>query len=170
MRVFKYVQDMKSVSKVIVIAACLFAAGCVHVESRASHSKRADAQNARIKKSDLYGVWEVVSCSALNPIPGDAKSTLNYKYCFNRETAYPRLSPDTASDSADGGGEFYLVGDDILVIRTGVPGGMEAYTIELSDDKLILFDPPYRTTLRRIAKSWDGKAPIIKPRDIPITR
>jgi hypothetical protein len=161
---------MKTVSHVIAIAFGLFTVGCIHIESPVPHSVGAGSRTARIKESDLHGVWEVVSCRAINPSPRVAKSTLNYKYCFNSETAYPRLSPDSASDSADGGGEYHLVGDDILVIRTGVPGGMEAYEIQLSDDKLILFDPNYRTTLRRIAKTWDGKAPIIKPRDILITR
>jgi len=160
---------MRSVSKALAMAVSLSAAGCARVDLGAPHSTLAAPQTPQITKSSLQGVWEVVSCYALHHLPGDAKSMANFKYCFNSETAYPGLSPDSASDSADGGGDYYIVGGNIMVIRTGVPGGIYAYNVEVLNDKLILSDERFQTTLRRIAKSWDGKAPIIRPREIPIT-
>lgn len=165
---------MKSVFQPLVIAAWLSAAGCSHVDIRAPHNNQTAQKTSQITKSSLYGVWEVISCSSTDYIPSvdklanHSKSTLNYKYCFNEQTAYPGLPPDSEYDSADGGGEYYIVGDNIMVIRTGVPNDIRAYSVEISNDRLILTDSRFRTTFRRIAKSWNGKAPIIKPKEIPI--
>ena len=116
---------MKSAFKALAVAFSLSAAGCARVDIRAPNSIPSAPQTSQISKASLQGVWEVVSCDALYHTPSDAKSMANYKYCFNSKTAYPRLSPDSASDSADGGGDYYIVGGNILVIRTGVPGGLK---------------------------------------------
>ena len=122
-------------------------------------------------RSALAGVWEPVAFeSALPRRPRDPARKENCKYCFSADTAYPCLSADSAGDSADGGGPYFLVDGDILVVRTGVPGGIWTYQIvSLTRDKLVWQEGSLRVILRRIAKVWKpNRAPRIRCRDIPI--
>ena len=123
-------------------------------------------------RSALLGVWEVVACESLVPRQaGSPATTPNFKHCFSAHEAYPDLSPDAANDSADGSGDYYLVGGDILVIRTGVPGGLYAFQLDSVSPKQIVWQQgSLRVTLRRVADTWDGRrAPMLRPRNIPIS-
>lgn len=122
-------------------------------------------------RSALFGVWEVVACkSDLPRQPGQPVRIPNYKYCFNASEAYPELSPDEVTDSADGSGEYWLVGGNVLVLRTGVPGGVHAYAIvSISRKQIIWFDKGFSVTLRRVARTWSRHAPKLQRRDVPIS-
>jgi len=129
------------------------------------------ATERAIARSSLVGVWEVIAFeSPFTRSASSPKSRPNYKYCFSLDQAYRELSPDSAGDSADGGGEYYIAGGNILVIRTGAPEGLYAYNIDsVSNDKLIWYEGSLRVTLRRIAKVWrPSHAPKVRPKDIRI--
>lgn len=128
------------------------------------------AEDASVLRPGLTGVWEVTAMESAIPRNSCSPETVpNWKYCFSRDTAYPELAPESVDDSADGGGPYYLVGGNILVIRTGAPGGIFAFGISsLHGYQLIWQERSVTTTLRRIAKNWTGKAPKIKPRRITI--
>ena len=123
-------------------------------------------------RSALVGVWEVVACEGLFPRQASSPATTpNSKYCFGPREAYPELPADAADDSADGSGDYYVVGGDILVIRTGVPGGLHAFQLESVGPKQIVWQQGnLRVTLRRIARIWDGRhAPKLRPQNIRIS-
>ena len=123
-------------------------------------------------RSALLGVWEVVACESLSPRQaGSAATAANSKYCFSAREAYPDLSADAANDSADGSGDYYLVGGDILVIRTGVPGGLYAFQlVSVSPKQIVWQQGSSRVTLWRVADAWDGRhAPKLRPRNVPVS-
>lgn len=125
-----------------------------------------------VSRGALSGVWEVVAAESLVPrqTGRPVMPLSNSKYCFNAREAYPDLAPDTAQDSADGGGDYHFNAGGVLVIRTGVPDGASVYHLELvSPEQLIWRHQGLRITLRRVALSWDGRnAPKLPRRDIPV--
>ena len=148
---------------------------CSHLEKPNNQvvAPAKSGETKTISPSDLVGVWEVVAYRDLAPRKnGSADKKPNFKYCFDLEHAYPQLSPDAKNDSADGGGDYHITGGNILVIRTGVPGGIWTYEIEsVAPDKLVWREGSLQTTLRRIAKNWNSErsvAPVIRRREIPL--
>jgi len=71
----------------------------------------ADDGFSRFRPEAVAGVWEVVSIESDRPrAADDPEEVPNYKYCFSRKgSAYPELEANRRSDSADGGGLYYLV-------------------------------------------------------------
>ena len=132
----------------------------------------AGAAERPFARSALLGVWEMVAYESLAPRQvGSPASTPNAKFCFGPREAYPDLAADAANDSADGGGEWWLVGGDILVIRTGVPvGGILAIQlVSVSPEQIVWHRGALRVTLRRVARAWDGRrAPRLGRRSVPV--
>lgn len=153
----------------VTLVAVLFALA----SQSCSHSPTgAVATELGFARSALVGVWEVVSCESLvRRGPGSPATTPNSKYCFNAHAAYPDLAADAANDSADGGGDYELVGGDVLVIRTGVPEGIYRFRlVSISTEQIVWQQDQLRVTLRRVAGTWDGgHAPTLRPRNIRIS-
>ncbi len=123
-------------------------------------------------RAALVGVWEPIAFENLAPRGAQDPATKpNSKFCFSADTAYPSLGADQRGDGADGGGPYFLVDGDILVIRTGVPGGIWTYVIvSITSDRLVLQESLLRVTFRRVAKTWDpARAPRVPPKNIPVT-
>ena len=147
-------------SRLLVIVAASLVLGCSSVPATFTFTP-----------SSLQGVWEVVACESLSPRrTGNPDTTPNFKYCFGSGIAYPELSADASDDSADGGGDYYIAGKNILVIRTGVPGGLYSFLLDSANaEQLVWHNGVLRVTLRRVACTWDGcHAPKLQSRNIPI--
>jgi hypothetical protein len=148
-------------SRLFAIIAVSFTPGCGSVTTSTAFAP-----------SSLLGIWEVVACESIFPHrAGSPASIPNDKYCFGSHKAYPELPADASNDSEDGSGHYYVVGKDILVIRTGVPGGL--YSLQLASvnpEQIVWHRGELRVTLRRIARFWDGcNAPKLRSRDVPIS-
>jgi hypothetical protein len=159
----------------LLAAAMLLIPACSHLEKPNNQiiAPPTVGQKKAISPSDLVGVWEVVAYRDLVlRKSGKADKKPNFKYCFDLKHAYPELSPDAKNDSADGGGDYHITGENTLVIRTGVPGGIWTYEIEsVAPDKLVWRNGSLQTTLRRIAKKWNSErpiAPMIRRKEIPV--
>ena len=123
-------------------------------------------------RSALLGVWVVVACESFSPHRAGSPATVpNCKFCFGTKEAYPDLPADEVNDSADGSGDYYVVGGDILVIRTGVPGGLFAFQlVTVGAEQIVWHRGEWRVTLRRIARTWDGiHTPKLRPRNLPVS-
>lgn len=150
----------------IVGLAALALASCTHSPGRAV------AAGHGFTRSALVGVWEVIASESSIPRQMGSPATMpNSKYCFSSDEAYPDLAADSINDSADGGGSYDLVGDDVLIIHTGVPGAIYSFQLtSVSKDQIVWHQNTLRVTLRRIADKWDGShAPKLPRKDIRIS-
>ena len=149
-------------SKLIYLAALSLALIAASITS---------AAEAGFSRVALCGVWEITAIESAAPRgPCDPESLPNNKFCFSLDVVWPGLGAELAADSADGLAKyyFYLVAEDVLVIRREFPGAHAYQILSLSADKLVWVDGLRTVTLRRIAKVWREKAPRVRLKFIPI--
>ncbi len=155
--------------QIIWIAAAL--AACQQTPPKPASVQGIQAQREdltpQFQRKDLLGVWEVVGYY-INGLPRP-ETRLNVKYCFGEDEVYPGLPPDQVNDSAEGQSDWFIT-KNLLIFEGSMGVSPRVLEIEkLENDRLVLrVDARETMTLRRIQKTWHGKSPVLKPKQIPV--
>ena len=121
----------------------------------------------RFAREDFFGVWEVTDYFSNGSTRPETR--LNLKYCFNQDAVYPGLPPDQVNDSVEGTSDWFIT-KNLLIFEGSMGASPQVLAIEkLENDLLVLrLNARDTMTLRRIRKTWEGKSPVLKPKQIPV--